>query len=246
MQASTSNLYLQQIYFSILYIIFVILISMAKIITIAQQKGGAGKTTVAACLAISLMQTGKRVVIFDIDPQGSLTFWYNIREQKYGKGYTGITFITSTGWRLPTVISQYKDKYDYILIDSPPHTETESKAAIRIADIVVVPMQPSPTDLWATKATLTFSKNEQKLVKILLNRYNPASKVAKELVAKLSDVFTSHIGNRVAFVSCLIHGMGVTEYDPASSAALEIKNLTEEVLSLLEPKVQCELNTQEA
>ena len=59
---------------------------MVKIITVAQQKGGAGKTTLAAHVAISLMQTGKRVGLLDIDPQGSLTSWYNLRERKYGKG----------------------------------------------------------------------------------------------------------------------------------------------------------------
>lgn len=205
-----------------------------KIITIAQQKGGAGKTTLAAHLAVSLMQTGKRVGLLDIDPQGSLTQWYNIREKKFSKGFTGINFLTSAGWRISSVVNQYSDNFDYLIIDSPPHTETESKAAIRVANLVLIPMQPSPTDMWATNSTLEFALNEKKIVKIVLNRFNPSSKIAKEITTNLKHVLESYLGNRVAFSSCFMHGVCVTEWDPTSLAALEVKQLTNNVLSLLE------------
>jgi chromosome partitioning protein len=210
---------------------------MLKVITIAQQKGGAGKTTVAAHIAVSLSQAGKRVAIIDIDPQGSLTHWYNLRENKFGEGYTGIKFVCSSGWRIDSAVRDLRDDFDYVVIDAPPHTQTESKSAIRAADIIIVPMQPSPTDLWATQTTVEFAKSENKQTKILLNRFNSISKICKDIVAQINcEILESHIGNRVAFSSCFLNGTTVTESFPATQAADEIRQLTKEVLSLLEVK----------
>src|SRR5690606_34037651 len=120
-------------------------------ITIAQQKGGAGKTTMAAHLAVALAQKGNRVGILDIDPQGSLSHWHGIREKTYGEGYTGLQHVAVSGWRVASEVSRMKKQCDFIIIDSPPHTETEARTAIRAADLILLPVQPSPTDLWATK-----------------------------------------------------------------------------------------------
>src|SRR5476649_1783169 len=103
----------------------------AKVITIAQQKGGAGKTTVAIHLAVAWKQCGKRVAVVDIDPQGSLTHWHKIREKCFGEGYTGLTFSALSGWRVGSEIARLKRNHDVIIIDSPPHTETETRTAIR-------------------------------------------------------------------------------------------------------------------
>lgn len=141
---------------------------MAKIITIAQQKGGAGKSTIAAHLAIALNQKNNKVAIIDIDPQASLTMWFKMREELFGEGYAGLGFANSSGLRVGTEINNFKLLHDYIIIDCPPHTETEAKSAIRAADLVLVPMQPSPTDLWATSKTTDFAFGENKNTKIIL------------------------------------------------------------------------------
>ena len=208
---------------------------MAQIITIAQQKGGTGKTTIAAHIAVSFAQTGRRVAIIDIDPQGSLSRWHALREKKFGIGYTGLYFVASSGWRIEGVINNLQNKMDYIIIDAPPHTETESKSAIRASTLVIVPMQPSPTDLWATEATINFAKSENIPAKILINRYNPTSKISKEIIRQLNtEVFKNTIGNRVAFSSCFLTGVTVTETQPNSSAAIEIKNFVKEILDITE------------
>ena len=212
---------------------------MPRLITIAQQKGGAGKTTVAAHIAVSLAQTGRRTAIIDIDPQASLAHWYNLREQKFGVGYTGLKFINSSGWRIESAVRNLEDEFDYVIIDAPPHTDTESKSAIRISELIIIPMQASPTDLWATTKTLSFAKGENKMAKILLNRFNPLSKISKNIAAEINnnEVLKSYLGSRVAFSSCFLDGTTVNESFPSSEAAREIRQLTTEILALVENKI---------
>lgn len=203
-----------------------------KIITIAQQKGGAGKTTIAAHLAVALSQRGKRVAVIDIDPQGSLSAWYALREARFGEGYTGLSFVSASGWRVNSELSRLKRDHDVIIIDSPPHTETDAKTAIRAADMVIIPVQPSPTDLWATKATVELAAKEKIPAYILFNRVSPNSKLAATIAAQLDNLLENNLGNRVALASCLMEGRCVTETDPSSAAAKEIKALTQEIWAL--------------
>src|ERR1700722_5849970 len=166
-----------------------------KVITIAQQKGGAGKTTLAAHLAVAWSQRGKRVAIVDIDPQGSLMHWHKIREERFGEGYTGLTFSTLSGWRVGSEIARLKRTHDVIIVDSPPHTETETRTAIRNSDFIIVPVQPSPTDLWATKATLDIAKSENLPVSVVLNRLSSSSKIAQTIAAELPNLAKATLGN---------------------------------------------------
>jgi chromosome partitioning protein len=204
-----------------------------KVITIAQQKGGAGKTTVAAHLAVAWSQRGKRVAIIDIDPQGSLTQWHKLREERFGEGYTGLTFAALSGWRVGSEVARLRRNHDIIIIDSPPHTETEARTAIRNADFILVPMQPSPTDLWATKATLDLAKAENIPVRVVLNRVPSSSKLAQTITAGLTDLAKSTLGGRVLFASALMEGRCATEVAPVSPAALEVKLLAEEISRIL-------------
>ncbi len=135
---------------------------VAKIITIAQQKGGAGKTTMAAQLAVAWAASGRqRVAVVDIDSQGSLTQWYNVRKERLGEENTKLTFAAISGWRVRSEIDRLKHTHDLIVIDSPPHTDSEARTAIRAADLVVIPLQPSPLDVWATSATIQICKQEK-------------------------------------------------------------------------------------
>lgn len=209
---------------------------MVKVITIAQQKGGAGKTTIAAHLAVALSQRGKRVAVIDIDPQGSLTAWHKIRESRLGEGYTGLTFLAVSGWRVSSEITTLKRSHDVIIVDSPPHTETEAKTAIRAADVLIVPVQPSPTDLWATKATLDLAAKERIPAYVLLNRVNPNSKMLQAITKELPGQLKNQLGNRVVFASAILEGKCVTETAPNSPAAQEVKALTQEISRVLFPE----------
>jgi len=209
-----------------------------KVITIAQQKGGAGKTTVTAHLAVAFAQRGKRVAIIDIDPQASLSTWHRIRAEKFGEDYTGLTEVATTGWRLAGEIANLKNDHDIILIDSPPHIEADARGAIRSADLIILPVQPSPTDLWATKATLEIGEQEGIETRILLNRVSANSKLAKAVTADLKksagkQLLKTQIGNRVSFASSMIDGRTAMEAFIGSTGAEEIKALVMELEGIL-------------
>lgn len=178
----------------------------AKVITIAQQKGGSGKTTIAAHLAVAFSQAGKNVAIIDIDPQQTLTMWYNIRQEKLGQALNNLSFVTGSGWRVSNEISRLKNNHDIIIIDSQPHTDTEAKSAIRESDLVIIPVQPSPADLWASGATISLAEKENKDIAILLNRMSSNSKLAREIMEDVPYLLDNTLGNRVAFASCLMEG----------------------------------------
>ncbi len=205
-----------------------------KVITIAQQKGGAGKTTVAAHLAVALSQKGRRVAVIDIDPQGSMGHWHRVREERFGEGYTGLTFASVSGWRVASEVARLKRSHDYIIVDSPPHTETEARTAIRSADLIIIPVQPSPTDLWASKATIELAKAERIPVKVVLNRVAANSKLAQTIAAELPDLAQTTFGNRVIFASSLLEGRCATELDATCVASQEVKALVKEILGMFE------------
>lgn len=203
--------------------------SRAKMITVAQQKGGAGKTTIAAHIAIALMQKGNKVALIDIDPQASLTKWHEIRNKNFGDGFTGVTFRATSGWRINSEIMNLKNDFDYIIVDSPPHMEIDAKSAIRASDLLLIPIQPSPTDLWATKATLDLAKSEGIKHMLIMNRVTPNSKLAIDIAKQLDNPLKATLGNRVAFASCMMDGKCVTEVSPNNVASQEIKKLVGEV-----------------
>ncbi len=206
----------------------------AKIITVAQQKGGAGKTTLAAHLAVAFTAAGKSVAVVDIDPQQSLSLWYRLREAQSGDAGAGLLVNQITGWRVKNEVERLARDHDVVLIDSPPHAETEARIAIRAADLVVVPVQPSPMDVWATGPTLELARDEGTAALIVLNRVPPRANLTEEMVAAIKQygagLARARIGNRVVFASALSEGRAVGEVQPRGKAAAEIKALAKEIL----------------
>ena len=205
----------------------------AKVITIAQQKGGAGKTTLAAQLAVVWARQGRRLAVVDIDPQGSLAAWAELRRKRLGDKGLGFEFAALSGWRGGDWVERHARDADFVIVDSPPHVELEARIALRAAALVVVPLQPSPLDLWSSATTLRLAREENRRVLAVLNRVPARSSLTATVVAALTrdriSIATARLGSRVAFAQAMAQGSGVIESAPSSVAASEITALAAEI-----------------
>ncbi len=208
----------------------------AVVVTVAQQKGGAGKTTLLVQLATAWRADGRRVAIVDIDPQASLTGWARVREHQ-GPGLADLRHAMVGGWRLGVELDRLRREADIVLVDTPPHAETDAKAAIRAADLILVPVQPSPLDLWASRATIELAAKESRRCFLVLNRVPARGRVIEEASASVAregwPALRAQLGNRQSYVSSFGRGRGVIESEPRSAAAVEVGALATEIRGLL-------------
>ena len=208
---------------------------MPRVITVAQQKGGTGKTMLAANLAAALAASG-RVAVVDADPQGSLRRWAGLRQGR--PGAAALTCVEAAVWRLGTELDRLRRSHDMVVIDSPPRIDTEARIAVRAADLVLVPVQPSPPDLWAAEGTLALAAAERRASRVVLNRVPPASRMRAQIEAEIAGhrwpCLRAALGNRTGFALAFAEGLSVAEYAPRSVAAAELRALTEEVQELTE------------
>ncbi len=211
----------------------------AKVFAIAQQKGGVGKTTLAAQLAVAWSRRGRCVALLDTDPQGSLAAWYAARQKTLnGDGDDGLGVAAVGGWRLAAEVDRAAAANDIVIIDCPPHAEADARAAMRAADLVLVPVQPSPLDLWATRPTLDLAAREKTPVLLILNRVPARALLTATMITRLGEypvrVSKRTVGNRVAFAHSMASGLTVLETRPSSAASDEIAALAKDIWSRLD------------
>jgi chromosome partitioning protein len=207
---------------------------MAVVITVAQQKGGAGKTMLTANVGAALAAR-RRVALLDIDPQRCLTRWHTLRAN--GPGLPEIGFSNLSGWRLARELDRLRTSHDVLLVDTPPQVDIDARLAVRAADLVLVPVQPSPPDLWAAEATLALAREEKRPVRIVLNRAPAAGRLRAAIEAEIArlgyPMAGAVLGNRTGFAGAFARGLGVTEAAPRSSAAKELLALLEEIEGII-------------
>jgi chromosome partitioning protein len=208
---------------------------MGKVITVAQRKGGAGKTMLASQLAVALAKT-HQVALLDIDPQGSLTIWAKLRAAAPKAAYE-ITCAATAGWRLSAELDRLKAAHDFVLIDTPPVIDTDARRAIRASDLVLIPLNPSPPDLWAAEGTFKLAAEEKRRIALVFNRAPAGSRLRKRMEAEIAArgilLLEAALANRAGYANAFADGLGVTEAGPATQAAAELRALAAAVAGLV-------------
>ena len=204
------------------------------ILAFLNQKGGVGKTTLAVHVAAALARNGARVLLIDADPQGSALDWAACR--------TVDPLFPVIGLPKPKLhkeVPAHTSHYEYILIDGPPRVNELARSAIMAADLVVIPVQPSPYDVWAAKDIVdligeaaTYRESIKSV--FVINRRIVNTAIGRDVTEALAGyaipVVTTTIGQRVAFAESAANGSTVLENDPTSLASREIIALVEELL----------------
>jgi chromosome partitioning protein len=208
------------------------------IISITNEKGGVGKTTLTTNLAEAFQRMGKRVLLVDSDPQGSLRDWHAAA----GENNTH-----------PPVVAmdravQFKDlaglatNYDIVLIDGAPSVQELAVAAIKASNAVIIPVQPSPYDIWAAESLVQLVKARQELgaplkAAFVVSRQIVGTKLAGEVYEALKGyqlpILTAGTCQRVVYPASAAKGGTVFDVEPSSPAALEIMALAKELLETL-------------
>jgi chromosome partitioning protein len=204
------------------------------IAALLNQKGGVGKTTLAIHLAAALSRRGARVLLVDADPQGSALDWAAVRDAD--------PLFPVVGLPKPTLhreLPAIGRDYDHVIIDGPPRVTELARSAILASDLVIIPVQPSPYDVWSAKE-ITALVNEAAIFKdalrsaFVINRKIVNTAIGRDVNEALAGfagtpVLRTAIAQRVAFAETAARGLTVLEAEPSGAAAREIEALTDDL-----------------
>jgi chromosome partitioning protein len=200
------------------------------IVGVLNQKGGVGKTTIAVNLASCYSQAGLRVLLIDADPQASALAWSGVRE--------ALPAFVVVGMAKPNLhreIPALAKDYDVIVIDGPPRVNELARAAILASDMVLIPVQPSPYDVWAAAETVQLIREariyrEDLRAAFVINRKITNTAIGRDFATALEQfpdtpALDAPLVQRVIYAESAARGLSVLEAAPRSEAARELKRL---------------------
>lgn len=204
-----------------------------RVLAMASQKGGSGKTTLSGHLAVQAQKTGAGpVVLIDIDPQGSLADWWNEREDDMP------AFAQTTVARLAADLEILRQQgFKLAVLDTPPAITMAIQSVIQVAELIVIPTRPSPHDLRAVGATVDLCERAGKPLIFVVNAATPKAKITYEAAVALSQhgtVAPVTLHHRTDFAASMIDGRTVMEIDPDGKSAREIAELWSYISDRLE------------
>jgi chromosome partitioning protein len=209
------------------------------IISLVNQKGGVGKTTIAINLGIGLARRNFKVGFLDTDPQGTASQWQSIEGNLAFEVRRHPSPVSSGD------IMDANRNYGCLVIDTPPAIGEIMLSVLAYSDLAIIPLAPSVLDIWSSRTTIEMIE-EAKIVnpklqgRLLVSRKVPRTRLGRdgrEAIAALEmDVFETEISQRIAYVESMIAGVSVFQYAPKSEASREIEDLCEEILQEMQLK----------
>lgn len=203
------------------------------IIAVVNQKGGAGKTTIALNLAAALAAERKRILLVDADPQQTAQDWAAIRASPPPFQVVGLAKPV-----LHRDLPRMAADYDHIVIDGAPRNYEVARSAIAAADVVLIPVQPSGADFWASRETVSLVKEAhgfketQKSV-FIISRKIGRTVLSRDITDALGEfeipILRAGTMQRVAYAEALTGGTTVIEQHPRGPAAEEVRAILSEL-----------------
>jgi chromosome partitioning protein len=196
-----------------------------RTIAFVTQKGGSGKSTLAACLAVAAHEKGERVFLVDTDPLMSLSKWAKTRAEKD----IAVEFVPAPKLQSALVILEKKG-ITLAIIDTGAGESPAAAAAIKAADLCIIPARPNAFDLWASELTRKACSAARREFAFLLNQCPPAQQSARiedgaKALEAMGGLLTPLVSTRVDYQEAARHGLGVTELNPQGVAAEEMRDL---------------------